>query len=540
MENFTAIMQLLAGLGVLMMGFKLMSDNMEKIANSGLRSLFNKTSKNPVIGVAIGAAATMIIQSSGATTVMIVGFVNSGLMSLYQATAMIMGANIGTTITAHIASLNELPVSDVAMALCLVGIALNMFTKKDKSKTVGLLVAGLGFIFVGLGMMSGAISVFKEYPVVRETLQKINNPFLLVFIGFITTAIVQSSSAITSILIAMAGEGLTIGGGGNAVLFIILGTNIGSCTTAVLSAFSANANGKRAAFIHILFNTLGSVIFFIILCIFKDFMNLTFARWFASPSSQIAMFHTFFNVACTVLFLPASKLFVAIAARLFKDKGEVSLRTTHLDDRVLRSPAVAIDCADREIVDAADVAMDAVKTAFDAFLKGDTTVFDDVTKKIETVNEMGRNITEYAVKISASQISFSDEQRLGKLHFVVADVVRVSELADNILKHTRRSVNEQMVFSESVKAQLAEMVKSIENLFGMSVAVFSTKDTGLIPEIDKLEDSIDNMRRALVQGHIDRLSEGKCQPKSSGVFINLVGNLERVADHINSIAHSVE
>lgn len=540
MENFTAIMQLLAGLGVLMMGFKLMSDNMEKIANSGLRSLFNKTSKNPVIGVAIGAAATMIIQSSGATTVMIVGFVNSGLMSLYQATAMIMGANIGTTITAHIASLNELPVSDVAMALCLVGIALNMFTKKDKSKTVGLLVAGLGFIFVGLGMMSGAISVFKEYPVVRETLQKINNPFLLVFIGFITTAIVQSSSAITSILIAMAGEGLTIGGGGNAVLFIILGTNIGSCTTAVLSAFSAKANGKRAAFIHILFNTLGSVIFFIILCIFKDFMNLTFARWFASPSSQIAMFHTFFNVACTVLFLPASKLFVAIAARLFKDKGEVSLRTTHLDDRVLRSPAVAIDCADREIVDAADVAMDAVKTAFDAFLKGDTTVFDDVTKKIETVNEMGRNITEYAVKISASQISFSDEQRLGKLHFVVADVVRVSELADNILKHTRRSVNEQMVFSESVKAQLAEMVKSIENLFGMSVAVFSTKDTGLIPEIDKLEDNIDNMRRALVQGHIDRLSEGKCQPKSSGVFINLVGNLERVADHINSIAHSVE
>ncbi len=540
MDTFAAIMQLFAGLGVLMMGFKLLSENTEKLANSGLRSLFSKTSKNPIIGVAIGAAATMIIQSSGATTVMIVGFVNSGLMSLYQATAMIMGANIGTTITAQIASLKNLPIADVAMAFALVGIALDMFSKKDKPKTFGLLLAGLGFIFVGLEMMSATMSVFKEYPIVTDALQAINNPFLLVLIGLVTTAIVQSSSAITSILIAMAGGGLVVGGGGNAVLFIILGTNIGSCVTALLSSFSANTNGKRAALIHVLFNTFGSILFFIILCCWKDFMDMTFAKLFADPASQIAMFHTFFNVICTIMFLPASKVFVWLATKIYKDKDKKGERTSHLDTRVLRSPAVAIDCADREIVDACAISIESVRLSLNGFLKSDISVADEVNKKIETVNEMGRNITEYAVKISASDISYRDEQRLGKLHFVVADVVRVAELADNIVKHTRRAVNEQMVFSDGVKAELKDMNDRIEELYRLSINVFITKEKKQIAEIDKIEDSIDSMRRNLVQGHIDRLGEGKCQPKSSGVFINLVGNLERIADHLHSIAHSID
>ena len=538
MNLFGTIMQLFAGLGALLVGFKMLSENTSKLANSGLRSLFNKTSKNPLVGVLIGAGATAIIQSSGATTVLIVGFVNSGIMSLYQATAMIMGANIGTTITGQIAALKSLPIAEVAMAMTLVGMALDMFLKKDKIKTFGLLLAGLGLIFIGLELMSASMDAFKESPAIVNALQVINNPFLLLLIGIVTTTIVQSSSAITSILITMAASGLVIGGGGNAILYVILGTNIGSTTTALLSSFSANTNGKRTSLIHLLFNVAGSIIFFIILLCVPKFMDLTFAKWFTDAGTQVAMFHTFFNVICTLIFLPFIKVFVWVATKIYKDKEEVK-RVSHLDARVLRSPSVALQAANRELEDACALAMQAVNGSLEGFLSSNTENSEQIRANIEQVNEMGKAITEYIVKVSAGELSYADEQKIGRLHYIVGDVVRVAELADNIVKHTEKSVAQSLVFSEEVKKDLAQMTQDLNSLYETSIKAYMKNDKSVLPVLNEIEDKVDNMRRKLVQGHIDRLGEGKCQPQSSGVFINLVGNMERIGDHLHAIGYSV-
>ena len=290
-----AVIGLLAGLGALLIGFKLLSDNIEKLATSGLKKLFNKTSKNRWVGIGIGAAVTAIIQSSGASTIMIVGFVNAGLMSLFQATAMIMGANIGTTITAQIASLGSFDVALYATLLVFIGAFMNMLCKKEKPKTIGLALAGLGLVFLSLDLMKGSMKVFSDSPAFTNLLSSVNNPFLLLFIGIILTALLQSSSALTTILIAMVTAGLSIGDSPNSIIYVILGTNIGSCVTALLSSFGASINGKRASLIHLMFNTFGSLVFFLVLLLWPTFMENTFMAWFpGAPGTQIAMFHTFF------------------------------------------------------------------------------------------------------------------------------------------------------------------------------------------------------------------------------------------------------
>lgn len=543
MQYVYAVLNLFAGLGAFMIGFKLLSENTEKLANSGLRRMFNKTSKNPMVGVLIGLGATMIIQSSSATTVMIVGFVNSGIMSLYQATAMIMGANVGTTITGQIAALKSFKIATFAMAFTFIGIAMDMFSKKDKVKSIGLMLSGIGLVFMGLEFMSDAMSIFSNSPVIVSAFSKISNPILLMLIGVVVTAVVQSSSAVTAILITMVESGLVIGNGGNAILFAILGTNIGTCVTAMLSAISANTNGKRAALIHVMFNTFGSLIYLVLLLIWKDFMDLTFASWFTNEGTQVAMFHTFFNLSCTIIFLPFIKCFVWLAKRIIQEKKlvtEVAVRQTHLDLRMLRSPSVALDCADREIMDACAFAIEAVDSAVVGFVNSTDKDSKRISDIVERVNEMGRNVTEYAVKVSAGELSYSDEQKISNLHYIIADVVRVAELADNILNHTTKAINGQMIFSDSVKQQLLLMDENIHKLYEKTMDAYINNNHESLSEVDVLEDTIDDMRRTLVQGHIDRLGDGKCQPKSSGVFINLVGNLERVADHLHSIAHSVD
>ena len=286
-----------------------------------LKKLFNKTSKNRWVGIGIGAAVTAIIQSSGASTIMVVGFVNAGLMTLFQATAMIMGANIGTTVTAQLASFGTFDVALYATLLAFIGSFMNMLCKTEKPKTVGLALAGLGLVFLSLDFMKSSMKVFSSSEAFTTLLQSINNPFLLLGFGIVFTALLQSSSALTTILITMVTAGLTIGKGPNDIIYVILGTNIGSCVTAILSGFGASINGKRASLIHLMFNTFGSAIFFIVLLLWPNFMEVTFERWFAgAPSTQIAMFHTFFNVICTALFLPFINVFVKVSKLLVKDK----------------------------------------------------------------------------------------------------------------------------------------------------------------------------------------------------------------------------
>ncbi len=527
--------KLLAGTGVFLVGVHLLTVNIEQLATGKIKDLFSKTADKRLVNVGVGVASTALIQSSGVTTVLIVGFVNVGIMNLYQATAMIMGANIGTTITAQIASLSAFPITTYIQLLVFVGIMMSMVCKKDGNKKAGMITAGLGLIFIGLSLMSDSMKTNKE--MIQSVFETVTNPFLLFLIGIFLTALVQSSSAITSVIIAMSVAGLTIGTGGNEVLFIILGTNIGSCVTALMSSASAGANAKRASLIHFMFNTFGSVIFFVILICVPQFMEITFEKWFSSPATQIAMFHTFFNVVCTVVFLPFCNVFVKISEVLIKEKKTVSV--TNLDERMLTSPSIAITQIEKEMLFLSDTAMDAFRTAYQSFDKADASFIESAQKQIAAAGEIYSRVISYLVQLSA-QSNLADEQRIADLHNNLGDIMRIAEIADNFTKYTKKTVEHKLEFSDSVKAELREMVGSIERLYKLTAELISDKNSNLLVDIDFEENKIDNYRKRLINDHIRRLNEGKCKPESSGVFINLVSNIERLGDHLTYIAYTVK
>ena len=535
-----AVIGLLAGLGALLIGFKLLSDNIEKLSTSGLKKLFNKTSKNRWVGIGIGAAVTAIIQSSGASTIMIVGFVNAGLMTLFQATAMIMGANIGTTITAQIASLGTFDVALYATLLTFFGAFLNMLCKKEKPKTIGLALAGLGLVFLSLDFMKTSMSVFSNSDSFTKLLSSVNNPILLLFIGIALTAMLQSSSALTTIIIAMVTAGLSVGNGPNDILFVILGTNIGSCVTALLSSFGASTNGKRASLIHLMFNSFGALIFFVILLVWPTFMEDTFMRWFpGAAGTQIAMFHTFFNVLFTLLFAPFINIFVFIANKLIKDKEEI-VHETFIDERFLSTPAVALSQATKEVARMGRLSMETFNLGVDAFLAYDVEKTPEIQEKISMINKVNENIVEYLVKISTKSIVTSeDEEFLAKLHNAVNDLYRSVEIADNMTKYTKHLVQDQLVFSKIVFEELNCFKNIINEQYERIESILLDKQFDLINKVDEVEDQIDELRSRLVKDHITRLEKGECSLSSSSVFINLVSNLERAGDHLYTIAHSI-
>lgn len=538
-DYVSAVIGLLAGLGALLIGFKLLSDNIEKLANTGLKKLFNKTSKNRWVGIGIGAAVTAIIQSSGASTIMIVGFVNAGLMTLFQATAMIMGANIGTTVTAQIASLGSFDIALYATLLAFIGAFMNMLCKKEKPKTIGLALAGLGLVFLSLDFMKTSMSVFSNSTAFTDLLQTVNNPFLLLFIGIGLTALLQSSSALTTILIAMVTAGLSIGNGPNDIIYVILGTNIGSCVTALLSGFGASINGKRASLIHLMFNTFGSMLFFIILLFWPSFMEQTFMSWFpGAPGTQIAMFHTFFNVLFTLIFCPFINVFVYIAQKLIPDKKE-EVQETFIDERFLSTPAVALSQVTKEVARMGRLSMEALNLGVDAFINHDTEKTPEIQDKITMINKINENIVAYLVKISTYSGTKNDEEFLAILHNSVSDLYRSAEIADNMTKYTRHLVEDQLVFSKVVFEQLNNFKNKLNEQYENVERILLEKQYDLISRIDELEDQMDSLRSKLVKDHIARLEKGECSLSSSSVFINLVSNLERAGDHLHVIAHSV-
>ena len=542
MDVLEIVIRILAGCGAFLLGFKVLSDNMEKIAGNGLKQLFNKTSDKRMVNVGMGMVTTAVVQSSSITTIMVVGFVNAGIMTLYQATAIIMGANIGTTITAQIAALQAFDIDLVFMAMLFLGVFIELFAKKDKMKSVGLALAGLGLVFVGLGLMSDPMASLKTNPAVTDFLSSVNNPILLLFVGIGLTAIIQSSSAVTTIVISMASAGLIIGGGGNSALFIILGSNIGTCVTALISSIGTSVNARRASIIHLLFNVIGSGIFAVILLCWRNFSEITLERWFSSPSTHIAMFHTIFNVTCTLLFLPFAKGLVFLATKLVPDKKMEEEKDAsdfvYMDKRFLSTPSVAIGQLKKETFRMADMAMDSLRLAFTAFIQRDTEVLDKVTENNETVAKLGGKISEYLVQVSAGGSTLSDERQVNALHNTIGDISRVAELADNFTKYTKKEVKENLVFSEGINAKLEEMHALLHKQYELVKKIVVNGEISLTAQSDELEEDIDGMRRELVAEHITRLAQGKCRPENNTVFINLVCNLERVGDHLNFIAHN--
>lgn len=545
LDYFLAVIALLAGLGAFLFGFKILSDNIEKLATNKLRRWFDKTSKSRLAGVGIGAGVSAIIQSSSATTVMVVGFVNVGLMSLFQATAVIMGANIGTTVTAYFSVIADIPFIEIITVFTCVGIFMDMLCKKDKSKTVGMMLAGLGLVFLGLEYMGMAMDEFAQQQIVKDFLVSVDNRLVLLLAGVIITGIVQSSSAVTTLIVQMVGAGLVIGDPSNSgVLFLVLGTNIGTCVTTLLSSIGANTNAKRAAFIHLMFNVFGTVIFSVFLLCWPGFMDATIGKWFANdPGLQIALFHTFFNVVCTCIFLPFAQVFVKVSTTIIRDrKGEQkpATDTVLLDDRFLATPSVAVEQANKATARMADIAMESLKGAFDGFLAESEEAKEKVDELNVRVAEMERAIVAYLIKISSQDVSMTDEKLVSAIHHATGDILRISELADNITKYTRNCRRDGIEFSAGVKKSLQDMYGKIDELYRKTLDVFDKKDITAIKAVDAVEDEVDAARKSMVQDHIRRLNEGKCKPDSSGVFINLVGNLERAADHLTYIAHAFD
>ena len=569
MQYVYAVFELIAGLGAFLIGVKLLSDNMEKLATGKIRDLFHRTSSKNTLpegatakdkfkaylrewpgklaGVGIGTATTAIIQSSSLTTVMVVGLVNVGVLTLYQATAIIMGANIGTTITAQIAALSAFDIAIFAMGLTGIGALTAMLSKKEKVQTVAYALAGLGLVFVGLDVMSDSMDLFRESAAVVNAFASVTNPFLLFFLGIAVTAIIQSSSAVTSILIAMLGSGIMIGDGGNDVLFVVIGSNIGTCVTALLSSIGANINAKRAAVIHLLFNVIGSIIFFIIMICWTDMYDATLARWFPAAQTQVAMFHTFFNVICTVLFLPFARGFVKLSEILVqprKHKGdhaeESEEQRSRLDKRLLATPAFAVDNATQEALDTLKSATLSLHTAVEGFVTRDTAKAAEVEKINGEMDENLQKIDAYLVQVSAYDVTLDLEKRIAALHSCLGDIHRVGELAQNVTKYTRRTEKDNLYFSPKVKDDIKDMFSLLDEMSVKAGKAMSSGDASLIEEVEDIENRIDATRKTLIKEHVKRLGSGECRPESSGVFINLVCNLERVGDHLNYIAHSRE
>lgn len=545
-QYLLSIVALLAGLGAFLLGFKILSDNIEKLATNRLRRWFDKTGKSRFAGVAIGAGVTAIIQSSSATTVMVVGFVNVGLMSLYQAATVIMGANIGTTITAYFSVIADVPFIEMITLFTCIGIFMDMLCKKDKSKTVGMMLAGLGLVFLGLQFMGNAMDGFSSQQVVVDFLTRVDNRFVLLLAGAVITAIVQSSSAVTTLIVQIVGTGtLMIGNPANSgVLFLVLGTNIGTCITALLSSIGASTNARRASVIHLMFNVFGSVLFSVFLLCWPGFMQMTLAKWFAgNPGLQIALFHTFFNVVCTLIFLPFAKIFVTISTKLIRDKKDAkggSQEPAFLDDRLIVSPSVAIEQANTAATRMAELAMQSLKCALDGFIAGN----EDAKSTVDELNvraaELEKALVGYLIKVSAQDVSMTDEKVISAIHHATGDILRISELADNITKYTRNCKRDGIEFSAGVIKSLQEMYDKIDALYQKTLDVFDKKDITAIKAVDAMEDEVDAARKSMVKDHIRRLNEGKCKPESSSVFINLVGNLERAADHLTYIAHAFD
>ena len=530
---------LFAGIGTFLLACKILSDNMEKLANAKIRALFNKTFNRKSAGVLIGASTTALVQSSGLTAVMIVGFVNAGMISLFQATTLIMGANIGTTITVQIASLQQFSISKIAIALVGIGIFMNLFAKKEKTKTIGFILGGLGLVFVGLDLMTTSMEGFKDSPFVSDVLTKVNNPILLLLIGMVVTAILNSSLAVISLIISIATAGILIGGGGNSVLYIILGTNIGSCVTTLMSSIGANVNAKRASIIHLMFNLFGSIIFFIVLICWPSFMEMAFGKVFKMPGTQIAMFHTFFNVVCTILFLPFVNGFVKLSTLVIKDKKNEEIKT-FLDKRFLAAPSIALDAVTKETMLMLEKSIEVLDKTVIGFIERDETKKKDILDVNTKITVMSKNITNYLIQISAVEGSIKLEQYISAMHANNGDIVRISELADNVIKYTSREISEELIFSDIVKEQLTEMMEHIKNLYNVTQKIILHKEMSLIPFANEIEEKIDNMRKKLINEHIIRLNTGECRGESSNVFINLVGNLERAGDHLYFISRSTE
>ena len=534
-----AILLLLAGVGVFIVGMNMLSSGLEKSAGGGLKRLLGKISGNRFSGVGVGAGVTAIIQSSSATSVMVIGFVNAGLMTLFQATAIIMGANIGTTITGVIVSLKSLGISQYMATLAFIGVMMTFFNK-DKVKQIGGILCGFGLIFVGLDVMGMAFDP-DTHPEVTNfftgVFETINFPLLLILCGAAFTALIQSSSAATGIFIMMVGSGaLTL----DCALFLVLGSNIGTCITAILACMGASVNAKRTALIHLTFNVIGTIVFTIFIWIFKDFAVGLLQGMISKPEMQLAWFHVIFNVTTTLLLLPFIKWLVAFATRMIPDKKKEidTLQFKYVDDLLLKTPPVAIMQVKKEIEYMSAIARENIEKSVDALRESNIESEKEIHDGEEIIDFTNTNLAKYLIKLSPL-VDNVDERAIGSYFHVLNDVERIGDHAENFQKIASQMREAGLQFSDTAKAELKEMGEKVLQMFALATETFNDTDKTRLGELTAIENEVDGMKRDLSASHFARLAEGKCQMEVSAYFFSAIAGLERVADHLVNIGYSI-
>ena len=531
MDIVKAVLVTLGGLGVFLFGMKILGDYLQNAAGDRIKNMLGKVGNNRFAAVGIGTAVTAVIQSSSATTVMVVGFVNAGIMTLFQATGIIMGANIGTTITAQIVALSVLPVTEFFVMLTGIGFFLTMISK-PKVKTAGMIIAGFGMIFSGLYIMSAAMNTVSEMEQIRNLFAAADDPFLLFFIGLAITGIVQSSSATTGILITMAGSGLVTL---RAALFATLGINIGTCVTALLAGIGANANAKRASVIHLLFNCFGSLVFFI-LCYFAPVDKWLLAA-FPEIETQIAMFHTFFNVVTTLVLVWFIKPLVKLATLMVperKKRAEVS-PLKFADERLLSSPAVALGQVRRELMRMLDEAYANLTLSLQAITEVDLTRQGEFDSRDRGIMDSKSALVKYLILLSDTEPGVEAETEIATYHKTISDIDRIADLSQNVMEFTLALKENSARISDTGRAELEEMRAALDALKAGVEEEFERKDISLAGEIEALEQKVDEMYLKMEEGHLARMRSGECTAFSATIYIPLINNLERIGDHLFNI-----
>ena len=531
MDIVKAVLVTLGGLGVFLFGMKILGDYLQNAAGDKIKNMLGKVGNNRFAAVGIGTAVTAVIQSSSATTVMVVGFVNAGIMTLFQATGIIMGANIGTTITAQIVALSVLPVTEFFVMLTGIGFFLTMISK-PKVKTAGMIIAGFGMIFSGLYIMSAAMNTVSEMEQIRNLFAAADDPFLLFFIGLAITGIVQSSSATTGILITMAGSGLVTL---RAALFATLGINIGTCVTALLAGIGANANAKRASVIHLLFNCFGSLVFFI-LCYFAPVDKWLLAA-FPEIETQIAMFHTFFNVITTLVLVWFIKPLVKLATLMVperKKRAEVS-PLKFADERLLSSPAVALGQVRRELMRMLDEAYANLTLSLQAITEVDLTRQGEFDSRDRGIMNSKSALVKYLILLSDTEPGVEAETEIATYHKTISDIDRIADLSQNVMEFTLALKENSARISETGRAELEEMRAALDALKAGVEEEFERKDISLAGEIEALEQKVDEMYLKMEEGHLARMRSGECTAFTATIYIPLINNLERIGDHLFNI-----
>lgn len=541
---------LLGGMAVMLFGMHVMGNNLELVAGNNMKKLLGKMTNNRLAGVGIGATVTAIINSSAATTVMLVGFVNVGIMTLTQAASVIMGANIGTTITAQVLSLSGAGGFDVAAIAAFVacaGVVLALFLNNEKVNKIGYIMLGIGMIFIGLKILSKSVDaiiwVDKSGKILKPEFEKIFNgdhfPLLLVLIGILFTALIQSSAAVTGILVALAGA-LNF----NTAVFIILGSNIGTCVTAMISSIGTSTNARRTAMIHLLFNVFGCLICLVPLWIWgEEFSNFMVFISGDLVERQIANFHTLFNVFTTLVLLPFVKILVKLTEKIIPDKEtpqDDKHRLTFIDNRFFEAPAIAVGNVKKEIVKMADIARENLNLSMEMLFDSDVEQSKLLRDNEECINFLTKSIASYLTTLSGKGISVQDEKKVGSYYHVISDIERVGDYAENIMEYAYRLRKEEMNLSADATAELKEINATINELFDVSIKAFDERDRSYLAKVDELEERVDEYSVDLENKHLERLKHGTCSPQVGSVYLQTVSNLERVGDHITNVAFSIK